>query len=131
MKLMQPVLLQSFEDEFDLDSHKDLWNTPAVPHSMLIEGDTLLGEDEHLNYRKGVGKLIHLSKYSRPDIANAIRELSKYGSKPTAADYKAMIWCMNLKQRDYGCSQISSGMVTENSSLRLLEKVTLISPNIL
>lgn len=94
MKLTQPVLLQSFEDEFDLGNGRNKCGTPAALHSVLVEGDVKLDEEQHTNYGKGVGKLIHLTKYSRPDIAKAVQELSKFGSKPTGAHYKAMIRCM-------------------------------------
>jgi hypothetical protein len=43
------------------------------------------------NYRSGVGMLLYLIKYSRPDISNAVRELSMcmdratYGTLPRDA----------------------------------------------
>ena len=50
---------------------------------------------------KGVGKLIHLAKYSRIEILNAVRELSRFGSKPSEAHYKAMLrtmkYCVDTK----------------------------------
>jgi hypothetical protein len=94
MKLTQPVLIQSFEDEFDLSSASGKCLTPAEPNSIQVNGTNILDADKHHNYRKGVGKLIHLAKYSRPTILNAVRELSKFGSKPSAANEKAMIRCM-------------------------------------
>ena len=93
LKMTQPVLIQSFEDEFELPNKE--YTTPATPSSMLMGGDVaLLDEDKHHDYRKGVGKLIHLGKYSRPEILNAIRELSRFGSKPNEAHYKAMLRAM-------------------------------------
>jgi len=103
MKLTQPVLLQSFEDEFKLDTVVGACATPAAPNSMLVDGEPKLNEEEHSTYRKGVGKLIHLSKYSRPGVLNSVRELSRFCSKPTAAHMKAMLRCMkhctNTKER--------------------------------
>ena len=63
MKLTQPVLLQSFEDEFELPSQP--YKTPAEPGTILTKGEVPVDEKEHSNYRKGVGKLIHPSKYSK------------------------------------------------------------------
>lgn len=103
IKLTQPVLLQSFEDEFDLTGIPKA-ETPAAPGSVLEDvEDAKLDPDEHYTYRKGVGKLIHLSKYSRPEILNAVRELSRYGSKPVPAHEKAMLrvmkYCVETKNR--------------------------------
>ena len=74
MKLTQPVLLQSFEDEFKLP--KQRYVTPAEPGTMLTKGEIPVDGGTHRTYRKGVGKLIHLSKHSRPGVANAVRKLS-------------------------------------------------------
>ena len=92
VKLTQPVLLQSFEDEFELPETK--FNTPAEPGSVLTKGEVPVDADTHANYRKGVGKLIHLAKYSRPGISNAVRELSRFGNEPSHAHVKAMLRCM-------------------------------------
>jgi len=62
---------------------------------MLVEGP-VMDEKMHRLYRKGVGKLIHLSKYSRPDILNAVRELTKSGNKPSVAHYRAMLRVMKF-----------------------------------
>ena len=94
IKLTQPVLLQSFQDEFKLPINT--YRTPAEPGSVLEKGKALLSEDDHHIYRRGVGKLIHLSKFSRPGILNQVRELSKFGSNPTLAHLKAMQRCMKF-----------------------------------
>jgi hypothetical protein len=41
-------------------------------------------------YRFGVGILFHLIKYSRPDLANVVRELSKCINGASLAAYKEM-----------------------------------------
>jgi hypothetical protein len=104
MKLTQPVLVQSFEDEFELPEKPV--ETPAAPGSVLMggeEGTPLLSPEKHKDYRKGVGKLIHLGKYSKAECLNAIRELSRFGSKPNEAHYKAMIrtmrYCTSTKDK--------------------------------
>merc|ERR1711963_1012019 len=54
--------------------------TPSTPNFKLIrvkEGEGILNAVEQTLYRCGVGILLYLVKHTRPDIANAIRELSK------------------------------------------------------
>jgi hypothetical protein len=104
IKITQPVLLQSFEDKFDLSDTKPTM-IPATPGSVLAESEErLVNEQEHYEYQKGTGKLIHLTKYSRPEIYNATRDLSRQGSKPVPAHVKAMKKVMKycLTTRDRG-----------------------------
>ena len=61
---------------------------------MKEDGSGQLSLEEHKKYRAGVGKLVYLSRWSRPDILNAVRELSRYVSTPTKTHYKATIRCM-------------------------------------
>ena len=63
MKPTQPVLLQSFEDEFQMSEGKPL-NTPAIPGEVLrsrMETSLMSGEMQ-TKYRSGTGKLLHLMK---------------------------------------------------------------------
>ena len=53
-----------------------------------------MNEEGYSLYRKGVGKLIHLAKYSRPEICNTVRELSRFESAPCVAHLKAMKRCL-------------------------------------
>lgn len=53
-----------------------------------------MNPEDHYTYRKGVGKLIHLAKYSRPEISNSVRELSRFGGEPTPAHLKEMHRCL-------------------------------------
>ena len=80
IKLTQPVLIQSLSDEFEIKT-SDVPKTPAPEGQVLRKAlsDCLEGE-MMTNYRKGVGKLLHLMKWSRPEILNSVRELSKYMS---------------------------------------------------
>ena len=49
--------------------------------SRVKEG--LITQEEQTRYRSGVGMLLFLVKYSRPDITNAVRELSKVNDGAT------------------------------------------------
>jgi hypothetical protein len=90
MKLTQPVLIQSLMDEFELPSQEV--TIPATSGDVLdddAESD-LLSPAEQTKYRSGVGKLLHLAKWSRVDILNRVRELSKYITSPRESHFKAM-----------------------------------------
>jgi len=79
IRFTQPVLIQSFADEFGIRP-KIVPRTPAPEGQVLrkaAEPDCLSG-GEMTNYRKGVGKLIHLMKWSRPEVMNSVRELSRF-----------------------------------------------------
>ena len=75
VKLTQPVLLQSFTDEFELQRDHKVKN-PAIPGSVLHPTEGKLSSDDMFTYRSGTGKLLHLMKWSRPEIGNSVRELS-------------------------------------------------------
>lgn len=90
----QPVLLQSFEDEFKLPSR--VAGTPAAGGTMLKkpkEAD-ILPDAEATKYRSGVGKLMYLMQYSRPEIYNAVRDLARHMKAPSQVHYDAMLRVM-------------------------------------
>ena len=61
IKLTQPVLLQSYVDEFDA-SKLTKPVTPGIPKSVLLPNQTeKLDKTKHRLDRKGVGKLLHLA----------------------------------------------------------------------
>ena len=55
------------------------------------EGEPTLGKDDQTMYRRGVGLLLYLIKFSRPDISNAVRELSKVMDGATLGNMKSML----------------------------------------
>jgi ribonuclease HI len=69
--------------------------TPAVPGTSLHghkEGEELYHDIKH--YQHVVGTLMYHATRTRPDIANAVRELSRFTAKPTAEHWKAAEHCM-------------------------------------
>ena len=86
----QPVMLQSFKDEFDLPTLEP--NTPLEPGKILIkakEGESVPPE-EITYYHKGTGKLLHMMRWSRPEIYNTVRYLSRHMSVVTKYHIVAM-----------------------------------------
>jgi Reverse transcriptase (RNA-dependent DNA polymerase) len=104
MKLTQPVLLQSFADEFGVKASGE--NLPAKPGQILMKGEEkdVLSAGDQSKYRSGVGKLRYTATWSRPDILNAVREVSRYLQAPTLVHYDAMLRIM-----DYCLSTASRG----------------------
>ena len=49
-----------------------------------------MNTEDHELYRSGVGILLYLTKHSRPDISNPVRELSKTMDAPAPAHLKEM-----------------------------------------
>ena len=91
----QPKLIKHLEEQFG-DKIKDInrtYSTPAGPKTMILrpeKGDKLISAQEQTTYRSGVGMLLYLVKHSRPDISNAVRELSKVADGATLAHWKAL-----------------------------------------
>ena len=71
------------------------FKTPAAPRSVVMrpikDQETTLYMEQQNQYRSGVGMLMNLVKHSRPDIANATRELTKVLDGATDAHWKAMM----------------------------------------
>ena len=55
------------------------------------EGEELITKEEQTKYRSGIGMLLYLVKFSRPDISNAVRELSKVNDGATADHVKTLL----------------------------------------
>ena len=91
IKSTQPVALQSFKNEFDVDvnaKHK----TPAIAGQVSSKGEnrTPIQCEEQKTHRKGVGKLLHVMRWSRPDVQNSTREVSRFTMKAGMTHKKAL-----------------------------------------
>ena len=60
LKITQPVLIQSFWDEFELPNEE--YSTPAAPNKTLQKksDESTLSSVDQTTYQSGVGKLLHL-----------------------------------------------------------------------
>ena len=66
--------------------------TPGTPGlGTLRNPKSVVDPEKHKIYRSGVGVLLYLVEYSRPDLANAVRELLKTLYSPSQAAYKEML----------------------------------------
>ena len=78
--LGQPTIIKSLEKQFgERVAKKKMTVTPGTPGFMGGKVDDISRVDEKTQsmYRSGVGTLLYLTKLSRPDITNVVRELSK------------------------------------------------------
>ena len=81
MKITQPVMIQNFGDEFEILEKKP--RTPSEAGTVLEQcrDGAQVDKKRHLYYLKGVGKLLHLTRWLRPEVQNLVRELARHGSK--------------------------------------------------
>jgi Reverse transcriptase (RNA-dependent DNA polymerase) len=98
MKLTQPVMIQSFKNEFDLP--EDLPALPSPPGEILCRtAGEPLDEAKTSKYRSGTGKIMHMMKWSRHDILNRERELSRFMAVPTSLHLKRLYRLMSYVRR--------------------------------
>eukprot|EP00957_Ditylum_brightwellii_P163568 12453810-Ditylum_brightwellii.AAC.1 len=91
MKITQPVLLQSYADEFKMGIHGKIPKMPAEAGIVLKKEDgDRLSIKQHRKYRIGVGKLLYMACWSRPEMQNSVKECSKMTSFPTIVHKRAM-----------------------------------------
>jgi hypothetical protein len=76
---------------------------PGVQVERPEENDPKLSPTEQTTYRKGVGMLLYLVKHSRPDLSNAVRELSKVMDGATKEHlrllFRAIKYVLSTKER--------------------------------
>ena len=93
-KFTQYVMIQSFEDEFYILNMTSV--TPGESGKPLIKSDPrYCVEEKETNYfRKGVGNLLQMMKWSRPEIYNSVRDLSRNMNGVTKYHIKVMQFVM-------------------------------------
>jgi hypothetical protein len=67
---------------------------PGTPRFKVVKSNDVVKTiemDKQSRYRSGVGMLLYPIKYSRPDIANVVRELSKWMDGANLAACKEML----------------------------------------
>ena len=93
MKFTQPVMVQSFCDEFDIeDAMKRPPATPAEPGSVLLpaQPEDYVSSEKQSYYCSGVGKMLHMMRWSRPETYSSTRELSRSLKGASQLHIKAM-----------------------------------------
>ena len=77
LKLTQPVILQSYTNEFELPNCK--YPTPTMAGGCLTrcEVKDALGPIENIKYRSSVGKMMRVTQYSLPQTYIAVQDLTR------------------------------------------------------
>ena len=92
--LSQPDVIARMERHFGPEVEKLKVFTTPMPSGMGIqrptEKDVKLNDIDQSRFRSGVGSLNYVVKHSRPDLANAVRELAKVMDGATAHHMKLM-----------------------------------------
>ena len=106
--LGQPSIIKSLEQKFSKRAMKERLSmtsgTPRFTARRLENEEDKVNAKDHETYRSGVGTLLYLTKHSRPDISNPVRELSKTMDAPAPAHLKEMYKLIRfvLSTKDYG-----------------------------
>ena len=106
--LGQPSIVRSLEKKFAKEAMKHrVGLTPGTPRFIAMrvaDEDFKLPVKEHATYRSRIGTLLYLTKHSRPDICNALRELSKPMDRPAPFHMKEMFRIIRyvLETKRYG-----------------------------
>ena len=105
--LGQPHLIKKMESTFkDLLKLGSRYLTPGTPNLSVLRPikpeDRISPEDQKI-YRSAVGTLLQFVKHSRPDISNAVRELSKSMDYATMEAFEEMRRVMTFVIQTKSC----------------------------
>jgi hypothetical protein len=106
--LGQPFIVKKMLNHFkDLINTRHIYRTLGAPGFTVVRPVTpeeqISPEDQKV-YHSAVGSLLYLIMYLHPDIANTVRELSKFMDKTTPTTFKEMKRVMRfvVQTKDYG-----------------------------
>jgi hypothetical protein len=91
LKFTQPVLMQSFNDKFELPNKSYLTPAPAGLVLVADKKEEALSPAMHKKYCSGNGKAMHAMQYSKPEMYNAVQDLSHHMQEAMQDHFKAMI----------------------------------------
>ena len=106
--LGQPSIIRSIEQKFDERAMRERLSmtlgTPRFTARRPENKEDKVNAEDHETHRSGVGTLLYLTKHSRPDFSNPVRELSKTMDAPAPARLKEMYKLIRfvLSTKDYG-----------------------------
>ena len=94
LDLHQSHLIKKIERKFgEIVRNLRTYKTPGTPGQGLVrvdETEKLVNSERETEFRSEVGMLLFLTKFSRPDIANSVRELSKMNDCANEGHFKEL-----------------------------------------
>ena len=66
--------------------------TRPMSDDLVFEGDRLT------KYQSGAGSLLYLTKHTRPDLSNCVRELTKVMDGAPEGHYIQLLWVIKFEQ---------------------------------
>jgi hypothetical protein len=95
LTLIQPHLLPQSTRKFGEEIKKmRKYLTPGTPRFKIQKSTAdleVINDNFQRKYRSGVGMLLYLTKYSRPDMSNIVRELSKCMNAASWGSYQELL----------------------------------------
>jgi hypothetical protein len=92
--MCQPNLLKTLERVVkDRLAGIRVYKTPAILEKIVVKitkEDEIMDKKSHRLFRSGVEMLLYFIKYSKPDIANSVREIAKVIDGPTKQHLKSL-----------------------------------------
>jgi hypothetical protein len=90
LKFTQPVLLQSYNDKFELP--KKSYRMPALAGLVLLAGmkEEALSQAMQKKYCSGTAKAMHAMQNSKPETYNAVQDLSCHMYEAMQNHFEAM-----------------------------------------
>jgi hypothetical protein len=110
LKFTQPVLMQSYNNEFKLP--RKSYRMPAPAGLVLVAGKKkeALSPAMQKKYCSGTGKAMHVMQYSKPETYNAVQDLSCHMHKAMQDHFKAM-----LRVLKYSLDTVEHGLGATNA----------------
>jgi hypothetical protein len=105
LDLSQSRYIDEMAEEYKLENTVKavLPSTNAASINSRDTSDLIPEKEINSTYRKLLGKLLHLSVHTRPDISTVTSYLGQFAAKPTVDKYKCLIRCLqyviNTKDR--------------------------------
>ena len=95
VELSQPDSIKIMQQKFNSEIEKmKTFKSPVGPSDVVMHlrnENEKIDDDTQQRFQSGVGMLLWLAKHSRPDISNAVREVSKVMNGAMRAHYKYML----------------------------------------
>ena len=90
MRITQPVLVKCLIDDFTFDEPNAKLEVSDTGGTHFMSKRPNLCVEAQMRYCSSVGKLLYLVKWSHPEIANSVHELTRFMMKAFPASIKGM-----------------------------------------